>query len=149
MTTQATQLSDRKSIWVQAPVERAFSIFTEGIGGWWPLTSHSLGRERAESAFFEGREGGRVFERQQDGTEAIWATVRAWEPPHRVLLEWKVNPENPPTELEVRFAPDGDGTRVDLEHRGWERYGERADSARSRYDGGWNVVLGGYVEAMR
>ena len=73
-----------------------------------------------------------MYEVQADGKEAPWGTVDVWEPPHRLVISWHVNPEAPaPTEIEVRFIADGDATRVDVEHRGWERLGmERGRAAR-------------------
>ena len=78
MTTQAQTEAIRKSVTVEATPERAFDVFTREITTWWPLATHSYGGDRAESAVFEGREGGRVYERQDDGTEAEWATVVVW-----------------------------------------------------------------------
>ena len=72
-----------------------------------------------------------MYERAPDGQEHDWAAILVYEPPHRVVLEWKVNSAAPPTEVEVRFTQDGDGTRVELEHRGWERTrGRRGRRAR-------------------
>lgn len=64
------------------------------------------------------------------------------------MLEWRVRPEKPATEVEVTFTPDGDGTVVRLEHRHWERFGEEATEARSGYEGGWQGLLGIYSEAV-
>jgi len=97
---------------------------------------------------FEQRAGGRVYERAHDGRECDWATILVFEPPHRIVLEWKVNPAAPPTEVEVGFEADGDGTVVELEHRGWERYADGGDAARSSYDSGWPGVLRRYEEAI-
>ena len=146
MTTHAADLTVRKSVSVSAPIERAFEVFTERIGTWWPFESHSIGEERTRDAVLEGREGGTLYEVMDGGETAPWATVLAWEPPRRVLLSWHVNPEVPATELEVRFAEDGDGTRVVLEHRGWERLGERGDASRGNYEQGWDHVLAHFVE---
>jgi uncharacterized protein YndB with AHSA1/START domain len=148
MTTQAQIEAIRKSVTVNVPVERAFEAFTDGITGWWPLATHSFGGENAVTAVFEGKEGGRVYERRQDGTEAEWAEVVAWEPPHRFVLEWKITP----SEVEVRFSYENDGvTRVDLEHRGWERAGKDADKKRENYAGaaGWDDVLNQFVSKAR
>lgn len=142
MTTQAQIEAIRKSVTVNVPVERAFEAFTDGITSWWPLDTHSYGGEKAKAAVFEGKVGGRVYERQEDGTEADWGEVVAWEPPSRFLLDWKICP----SEVEVRFTDEGGGvTRVDLEHRGWERAGEGAEKMRENYAGGWDHVLGKYV----
>ena len=83
-----------------------------------------------------------------DGTEGTWGTVLVWEPPSRVVLAWKPNTnDNPPTELEVRFTPDGGGTLVKLEHRGWERLGAIAERARADYGQGWVGVLSRFATA--
>ena len=155
MSTQTTDLTIRRSVRVSRSVEEAFALFTDGIGTWWPLESHSIGSGRegvtAETAAFEGREGGRMYERMSDGTEASWGTILAWEPPHRIVISWHVNPTRAvPTEVEVRFAPDGDGTRVELEHRGWERLGAEAEKARSGYasERGWDAVLARFAGAV-
>jgi uncharacterized protein YndB with AHSA1/START domain len=148
MSTQAADLTVRKSLTVAAPVERAFEVFTERIGTWWPLDTHSIGHERARDAVLEGREGGGLYEVMDGGETAPWATVLAWEPPSRIVLSWHVNPTVPATEVEVRFSPEGDGTRVVLEHRGWERLGDDADAARGAYEEGWDVVLGPFADAF-
>ena len=148
MSVNAADLVVRKSLHVAAPVEQAWEVFTERIGDWWPLGSHSLLGERAETAHIEGRSGGRMYERAADGEEAHWGDVIAWEPPHRLVVAWHVNKERAePTEWEVRFEPDGEGTRVELEHRGWERYEDGAEAAAS-YNEGWDVVLDPYAELL-
>jgi uncharacterized protein YndB with AHSA1/START domain len=142
MTTQAQIEAIRKSVTVKATVEQAFKAFTDEITRWWPLATHSYGGAKAAEAVFERRNGGRVYERQEDGTEADWGEVIAWEPPHRFVLDWKICP----SELEVRFSYESEGvTRVDLEHRGWERAGEGAGAMRESYAGGWDVVLNAFA----
>ena len=143
MSTQASDLAIRKSIMVGVPLERTFELFTARIGEWWPLETHSIGGERAETAILEGRAGGRFYERIEGGKEADWANVLDWNPPNGFTLEWKVDPTCL-GEVEVRFTPEGDGTRVDLEHRGW---GGAVDKRRS-YDEGWPQVLDRFVEAV-
>ena len=153
MTTKTVIEPNRKSISVKAPVERAFATFTDGIAQWWPLDSHSVGAGRddvrTETVLFEGRVAGRLYERMSDGQEAAWGEVLVWEPPGRIVLSWHPGYEDASksTEIEVRFTPEGDGTRVELEHRGWERLGERAAEAQAGYAGGWDAVLGMYAEA--
>lgn len=150
MSTQAQDLTIRKSITVDCSPEHAFDTYTARIGSWWPLHTHSIGGpgdERPVEAVFESGVGGRLFERMANGDEHEWAKVLVWEPPHRFVIDWHVNPDNPPTEVEVKFTPDGDGTRVDVEHRGWERYGDRAQEAFGDYNSGWESVLARYVEA--
>ena len=147
---EASELVVSKSVVVRCPVERAFRTFTEGIASWWPLASHSVGEGRARTAVFETGVGGRIFERWDDGTECDWGRVTVWEPPRLVAFSWKPNPEAAaPTDVEVRFSPDGDATRVELEHRGWERLGERAREVHASYAsaGGWTLVVDRYAEA--
>jgi uncharacterized protein YndB with AHSA1/START domain len=149
MNTQTTE-AVRRSVRVARAPEEAFRLFTDGIASWWPLESHSLGKDGVppETVVLEAEVGGRMYERMADGAETHWATVLAWEPPHRVVISWELRPGRPATEVEVRFTPDGDGTLVELEHRGWERLGEQAEQLRSGYasDSGWSAVLGRYAE---
>jgi uncharacterized protein YndB with AHSA1/START domain len=146
MSTQTTVEPVRRTVSVARPVEDAFRVFTEEIGRWWPLETHSraAGRDgvEAEAAVLEGRVGGRLYERVSDGTEADWGRITAWEPPHRVAFEWHIT--GLPTEVDVRFARDGDGTRVELEHRGFERIDDGA-ARRASYTSGWGSVLARYA----
>ncbi len=92
---------------------------------------------------------GRLVERAVDGTESVWGEVLAWEPPHRLVLTWHPGGDaTVASEVEVRFAPDGDGTRVELEHRGWEPFGAEAASVRRRYvgPGAWGHVLDHFAD---
>jgi uncharacterized protein YndB with AHSA1/START domain len=142
------------SVHVRLEPAAAFELFTERLDTWWPFEKHS----RAESDFegqdvkverieFQGHAGGQVLEHLSNGQVLPWAVVVSWEPPTRLLLDWKPNSTpRPPTELEVRFTPDGDGTLVELEHRGWERLGEIAEEARSGYGTEWVKVLGRFGE---
>jgi uncharacterized protein YndB with AHSA1/START domain len=136
-----------KTITVDASVETAFETFTSQMGSWWPIQTHSILEDRVEKIVFDEREGGRVYERAENGEEADWADVLEWEPPARFVLRWRVNPERGPTEVEVRFHPDGGGTRVELEHRGWDQIGDA--EGRAGYDPGWDFVLGHYVESFK
>ena len=138
-----------RTVTVGRPVKEAFRIFTEEIGSWWPLDLQSRAlseREsegvKAETVVIEGRMGGRIYEVMSDGTESPWGEILVWEPPHRLVLAWKPHPRpTPPTEVEVRFTAEGERTRVDLEHRGWERLGDAAVEARGGYERGWPAVL--------
>ena len=153
-TQQQTGLVILKSAVVPTTPERAFEVFTEGIATWWPLDTHSVeGMSESDSGsrtlVFETRPEGRVYEIMSTGEEAHWANVIAWEPPHRFVLEWKVDPDAvAPTEVEVRFAPEGDGTRVELEHRGFERLGEAAGEVHESYSTGWPTVFQDYVDTL-
>ena len=121
----------------------AFQLFTGGIAGWWPMATHSVGRERVVTTRIEPGVGGRCFETWDDGQERDWGVVRGWQPGRELVIGW--HPGSPPEqaqEVAVRFTAEGSGTRVELEHRGWEVLGERAEKARASYDGGWQVVFG-------
>ncbi|HKD34857.1 MAG TPA: SRPBCC family protein [Gaiellaceae bacterium] len=144
-TQEAQDLVVRKSVVVDCSPEHAFEVFTDRLDTWWPFESHRPGEAMPVSATFEPRIGGRVYHTLADGKELEWATVLVWEPPARFVVDWHVTPSSPPTELEVRFVPESDGTRVELEHRGWERYGERATEVRASYNEGWDVVLKPFV----
>lgn len=146
---QTTEIAPvTKTVTVNQPPEEAFRIFTDGIATWWPLATHSTYGDRATTVVLEGRAGGRLYEVSDEGKDADWGTVTVWEPPHRLVCEWRLPPGNPiATELELRFLPEGEGTRVELEHRGWERHRDRAQELRDRYVPGWEAVLGRYVAA--
>jgi uncharacterized protein YndB with AHSA1/START domain len=141
-----TDMTVRKSVTVNCPPEEAFALFTDGLETWWPFETHSPSDERPEDVVFEPRPGGRIYDRLPSGKETHWGTVTAWEPPGRLALDWHVTPSNPVTQLEVRFSAEGDGTRVDLTHSGWERYGAETGETFDSYNRGWDTVLGRYVE---
>ncbi len=140
----------RKSITVKASVEHAFHVFTVGIDTWWPR-GHHIGKSPMTKAIIERRAGGRCYSEQADGTECDWGNIVVWEPPQRFVMAWQVSPawQYEPelaksSEVEVRFTAEADGsTRVDLEHRYFERHGAGADDMRSAIDSpkGWNGLL--------
>ena len=142
-----------KTVVVNAPRERAFKIFTEFFGGWWPSTHH-IGKQPYETAILESRLGGRWYERATDGTVCEWGRVLAWEPPARLVLSWHLQPDwqydpdpTKASEVEVRFvAESGASTRVELEHRLIERHGAGGDGMRTQVDseGGWGMIVGLY-----
>jgi uncharacterized protein YndB with AHSA1/START domain len=147
MSTQIRPAPVRKSTFVKAPQDRAFDVFTAGIGRWWPK-SHKIGPTDLDRPIIEPHEGGRWYELDVDGTECELGKVAVWEPPSRLVLIWQLTPEftydaNLITEVEVTFTPQGDQTRVDLEHRHLERMGEKAEGARAQFDseGGWGSLL--------
>jgi uncharacterized protein YndB with AHSA1/START domain len=139
----------RKTLVLRASPETAFRVFTDGIDRWWPRTHH-VGKTDMVRAVMEPRAGGRWYEIGTDGAECNWGDVLEWDPPRRLLLAWRLNPQwgyDPDllTEVEVIFTPVGDGeTRVDFEHRGFERMGAAGDEARARVDSpnGWGALLG-------
>jgi uncharacterized protein YndB with AHSA1/START domain len=127
--TQSTGV--RSSVVVDAPIDRAFAVFTEEMATWWPPEHHLLEADLGEMVF-EPRVGGHIYDRGTDGSECRWARVLAYDPPMRLVfswdiaLDWKVERDPAKTsEVEVQFREIGDGrTRVELEHRHLERHGE-------------------------
>jgi hypothetical protein len=142
----------RRSVLVKTNVERAFTAFTGRIGRWWPR-SHSIGAAALADVILEPRPGGRWYERATDGSECEWGKVLIWDPPGRLVLAWQVdaNWKYDPTlvlEVEVTFTPVETAlTRVDLEHRNLERYGDKAPIVRDMIgsDNGWLGILRQYV----
>jgi uncharacterized protein YndB with AHSA1/START domain len=143
----------KKSVSVNATPERAFEVFTARFDAWWPR-SHSIGEAPLKQAVIEGREGGRWYGRLENGAEADWGEVLAWEPPRRVLLAWRIGADwkyDPAllTEVEVTFTPEvGGATRVELEHRYLERMGAGGEGMRAAFDsdGGWQGLLKLYAD---
>jgi uncharacterized protein YndB with AHSA1/START domain len=132
----------RKSIFVKRAPDAAFRIFTAQIGAWWPLGEGvSFGGERADQLVLETRTGGRFYERYKDGEEYEVGRVLAFEPPTRVVFSWRAPTWSAATEVEVRFAPEADGTRVSLEHRGWEALDEATRARNTGYANGWDLIL--------
>ena len=150
MSVETTGTSIRTSLVVEAPIETAFSVFTEGIDSWFPREYNLLDVDIAKRVF-EPREGGQVYDVGTDGSECHWARVLAWEPPIRVVMSWDISPQwqieadhSRTSELEVLFTPEGeDRTRVDLEHRNLERHGDGWESLRDTLgsEGGWPGCL--------
>jgi uncharacterized protein YndB with AHSA1/START domain len=155
MTTQVADTAVRTSIVAEAPIERAFAVFTEGIGSWWPPDHHILEGELAEMVF-EPRVGGHVYDRAVDGSECRWARVLAYEPPERFVISWDISMawqiETDPaktSEIEVLFFAEGPNrTRVELEHRNLERHGEGWERMRDAVGSpdGWEIGLRRFAE---
>ena len=143
---RAPGLKVQKTVTVNAPVETAFKVFAEQIGRWWPLESHHIGAKPAVTAILEPRVGGRWFERAVDGTECDWGRVIVWDPPGKLLLAWEISSEwkhdvRVRTIVEVRFIAEGpQNTRVELEHRDLEAYGDKAAAMRDQLQG-WGTLL--------
>jgi len=144
------------TVTVNAPIERAFRIFTESFTTWWPADYH-IGEADMAEAIIEPREGGRWYERGVDGSECDWGHVLAWQPPHRLVVTWQINgqwqydpdPEHA-SEIEVRFTPEGSGqTTVELEHRLIHRLvGGEAIRDSISGGGGWSAVLAQFAKAV-
>jgi len=144
MSTPTTAAPLLRTVTVAVPVERAFEVFTRRVGDWWPLSTHGCFEEEGGSVSFESD---RLVERSKTGEEAAWGEVLAWEPPTRIAFTWHPGyaDGDAMTEVEVRFRAEGDGTRVALEHRGWDAIGEAARKSREGYAGGWDLALARYA----
>jgi len=148
--TSTTEAAFRTTLMVGAPIERAFTVFTAGIGTWWPK-AHHVGTAELADVVIEGRPGGRWLERNVDGSECEWGRVLAWEPPQRVVLAWHLNADfefDPDPErasrVEVRFTAAGErSTRVDFEHADLDRVGERWPALLNEISekNGWPFIL--------
>jgi len=140
----------RLSFVVDCPVEHAFDVWTVKTARWWPVT-HTVTSEQGLEVVFEGRLGGRIFERTPAGMEVDWGQITIWEPPRRLGYLWHIRTDRADaTEVEITFQDEGQAwTRVDIEHRGWERLGSRGPRWRDVNLGGWNGVLPHYQAACR
>jgi uncharacterized protein YndB with AHSA1/START domain len=141
-------MSFRQSVDVAIPPAAAFQLFTDGIAQWWPLhEGFSYGGERAASIALEPRLGGRFFERFTDGDELQVGEVIACEPPARIVFTWQAPGWAGTTEVEVTFSGDDRRTRVEVEHRGWDRLGPGLEGEAEGFRNGWPAVLGAYAAA--
>jgi len=157
MSTQASDTSVSTSIVVEAPIERAFSVFTEDFGSFKPPEHNLLGAD-IEETVFETRVGGQIYDRAVDGSECRWARVLAYDPPDRVVFSWDIDtqwqietdPEKT-SEVEVQFIAEApERTRVELEHRNLDRHGDGWEPERDAVgsEGGWPLYLARYAEVV-
>jgi uncharacterized protein YndB with AHSA1/START domain len=140
-----------KSIRVKAPANRAFHVFAAEMDSWWPRTHH-IGSSPMKRVVVEPHPQGSIYTDQEDGTICPWGTVLIWDPPHRFVIAWQVNPDwqyepdlSKCSEVEVRFTPTDDGTTlVELEHRNIQRHGGACAQMREAVnnpEGGWGGLL--------
>ena len=134
-----------KTIDIRCDPQRAFELFSARMGDWWPA-GHSIGASPIKAVVIEPRAGGRWFERGEDGAETRWGRVLEWAPPHRLLLAWQINgawsyDPDFETEVELTFTPLSPGTRVRLEHRNLERFGDSAERMAGSLGGGWPTIV--------
>ena len=131
-----------KEVVIEKPVAEVFDLFTR-LGDWWPLLSHSMGREKSGGIDFPREAGFKITESLIDGTLHVWGRVTRYEPPSTVIFTWHPGrPAAEATEVEVTFAPEGENhTRIHLIHRGWRRLAGEPVNWRAEYDRGWDFVL--------
>lgn len=128
-----------KTVWLPCPPARAFALFTEEASAWWPPERrHTADPESAIVMLASGP----FFERARDGAEVQLGRVRAWEPPARLLLDFYPGTDSAhPTEVEVTFVAEGDGTRVTVAHRATPASAELFGSRAPRYAASWDLLL--------
>jgi uncharacterized protein YndB with AHSA1/START domain len=158
MSTQIRETTVQAQVVVDAPLERAFSFFTEGFGSFKPPEHNLLGVEIAETVF-EPRVGGYLYDRGVDGSECRWARVLAYEPPDRVVISWDISPQwrletdlAKTSEVEVRFYPEApERTRVEVEHRSLDRHGAGWEAVRDGVAApdGWPLYLERFAQLVR
>jgi uncharacterized protein YndB with AHSA1/START domain len=145
----------RKSVVVDAAPAEAFETFTAGIDRWWPK-SHTIGTTPVVESVIEPRVGGRWYTRHTDGSEMVVGHFSVWEPGARFVVSWEIGGDWKPdsrvsftSEVEVRFSAEGaERTRVDLEHRNFERMGQApGETMRKGVDNGWPAILGLFATA--
>ena len=147
----------RRQITVNAPIDRAFEVFTEQFGEFKPKEHNLLGAPITETTF-EPWAGGNIVDRAEDGSECRWARVLAYEPPNRVVFSWDISPywqletdQANASEVQVRFIAEGpDRTRVELEHRNLDRHGPGWEGVRDGVadDAGWPLYLARYADVV-
>jgi uncharacterized protein YndB with AHSA1/START domain len=143
----------RAAVAVKAPPERAFDAFTKEFGDWWIAEYTWSGPEALGRIGIEPREGGLCYEIGPYGFRVDWGRVLVWEAPRLLVFTWQISPERVPepdpargSEVEVRFAPNGGGTRVDLVHRHFDRHGDGAQAYRGGMSVGWEQLLARFAE---
>jgi uncharacterized protein YndB with AHSA1/START domain len=141
----------KKRVTVKAPPKKAFEVFTAGFSSWWP-SGHKIGAAPWKETRIEPHVGGRWYEVGTDGSECEWGEVLTWEPPHRLVLAWRISLQwqyDPEllTEVDIRFTPTADGgTLVELEHRKLENMGPGAAEVFGA-ETGWSGLLVMFAEA--
>lgn len=154
---QADEQPIRLSMTVPASPDHAFAIFTKGLVSWWPA-EYTWSQEVLEILAIEPGQGGHCFEQGPHGFRCDWGRVLVWEPPHRLVFTWQISPKREPepnparaSEVEVRFVAEGPShTRVEFEHRHFDRHGEGGVEYRAALGSpqGWSYILDRYVKAV-
>ncbi len=152
-TLQVTPV--RKSVIVEATPAEAFEFFTAKIDRWWPKT-HGIGSTPLRESVIEPFVGGRWFSRHEGGEEVTVGHVREWIPGKRFVFGWEIDADWKPesrlqfsSEVEVNFIALPDGrTRVEVEHRNFEKMERGAEKMRESVDNGWPGILGLFAAGL-
>jgi hypothetical protein len=146
----------RKTVIVQATAQKAFDVFTAGIDRWWPKT-HGIGAAPIRESVIEPFVGGRWYTRHADGADVVIGHVLVWQPAQRFACTWEISADWKPdaraafaSEVEVRFVAEGpEMTRIELEHRNFERMGAPAgEKMRNDVNGGWPKIMELFAEEI-
>jgi len=134
---------------VECSPDHAFETWTRKATSWWP-PEHTVSHERGARIVFEPRVRGRIFERTPDGKEIDWGEIVEWDPPRRLRYRWHIatDPQHA-TDVVIEFRQAPHGTRVEIEHGGWDRLGDIGQAWRDANQAGWDGVLPSYAEAAR
>ncbi|PZG00596.1 SRPBCC family protein [Micromonospora deserti] len=151
------RFSLRSSLLVPAPAEQAFAVFTRALTDWWVTEYTWSGPEHLVELGMEPRAGGMLYEIGPYGFRADWGRVLTWDPPRRLVFTWQIGPDRAPvpdparaSEVEALFQPDGPTrTRVEVEHRHFDRHGEAAEGYRQALTAGWHELLSRYATTVR
>ncbi|MBM0231643.1 SRPBCC family protein [Micromonospora sp. STR1_7] len=152
----AERFSLRCSLLVPGSPEHAFAVFTDELTDWWVTEYTWSGPEALAELGMEPRAGGMLYEIGPYGFRADWGRVLTWDPPRRLVFAWQIGPDRVPvpdparaSEVEVLFLPEGaERTRVELEHRHFDRHGEAAEGYRKALTAGWHELLSRYLATV-
>ena len=129
----------QKSVLLRCPIDEAFQLFTARISEWWPAT-HRLTKDPESELFLEP--SGRFWERARDGRVMELGRVLTWDAPHRLLLDFCIgtNPDQP-TDLEILFSLEGEGTRLTIHHRAKPESENLWNQRAPVFERCWDAVL--------
>jgi hypothetical protein len=135
---------------VGCSVEHAFRLWTSQIDMWWP-SDHTVSGQADLEIVLESGVGGRIYERTSEGIEHDWGEVTVWNPPGQLVYLWHLRQDRADaTEVEVRFlTQSATATRIEIEHRGWERLGTAGEERRAQNRGGWESLLPHFLAAIK
>lgn len=128
-----------KSVVLACAPARAFVLFTQHASEWWPLERRHTSDANSTITMIEW---GRIYERAHDGREVDLGRVVLWEPPGRLVLDWYPGTDRDhPSRVFVTFAPEGEHTRITIEHGYSSASKDLFPSRAPRYAASWDLLL--------
>jgi uncharacterized protein YndB with AHSA1/START domain len=120
--TERSLETARVTTFVAVDPELAFDVFTRETDLWWRRGMRFRGGGEGSIVRFEGERPRRLVEVSAGGETFVIGRVLAWEPGLRLALEWRSRAftGDEVTHVDVRFEAASGGTRVTIEHAGWE-----------------------------